>query len=30
MVTKNRHRMAAVTSAVQQFDTVSQFGVGDE
>ena len=30
MVTKNRHRMAAVTSAVQQFDTVSQFWVGDE
>ena len=30
MVTKHRQRMAAVTSAVQQFDTVSQFWVGDE
>merc|ERR1719318_717459 len=30
MVTKDRKRMAAVTSAVQQFDPVSQFWVGDE
>ena len=28
MVTKDRQRMAAVTSAVQQFDPVSQFWVG--
>ena len=30
MVTKDRKRMTAVTSAVQQFDPVSQFWVGDE
>ena len=29
MVTKDRQRMAAVTSAVQQFDPVSQFWVGE-
>jgi hypothetical protein len=29
MVTKDRKRMAAVTSAVQQFDPVSQFWIGD-
>ena len=28
MVTKDRQRIAAVTSAVQQFDPVSQFWVG--
>jgi hypothetical protein len=29
MVTNDTHRMAAVTSAVQQFDPVSQFFVGE-
>ena len=29
MVTKDRQRIAAVTSAVQQFDPVSQFWVGE-
>ena len=30
MVTTDRQRMAAVTSAVQQFDPVSQFWVGEK
>ena len=30
MVTKDTQRLAAVTSAVQQFDPVSQFWVGEK